>query len=133
MERSYGFKARYFLIYRRNQVIALCPFYQRIKDVFTGLMCLPPPALNPYITTVTQVLRKCADIARIHNLSFVTFGLRGDQSPCALRLGANLHSTGSNRILNLDQNPPDKIWRPFSRKIRMIERDGSRLDDVKVS
>ena len=143
LERSFGFKAHYFLIYRNNRPVALCPFYQRTMRGFLGLVSLPDAAVNPYdhlIVTdkdslpLTRILRKCVDIARIHDLSFVAFGVREDLAWRFLRLGVPLHFAGGNMILDLDENPPDRIWRQFSRKlrkgIRRFDRQGYVLDEV---
>jgi hypothetical protein len=146
LEKSLGFKPCYFLIYRNNQPVGLCPFYQRRVMGFDGLMSLPDATLNPcnhiilvdrHASTVGDALQKCKDIAKTHKLSFMAFGIKEDLAHPLLKLNMPLHQAGGNMVLDLHQSPPDKIWQLFSNnqrnKIRRFDKDGFALHDIASS
>lgn len=144
LEQSLGFVARYFLIYREGELMALCPMYQRAALHFSSLVALPVQTLNPYnhiivtdrqCSTVAEILQKCREFARSFNMSFVDLGLTDDLRSCVEGLKLSVRPTWGHMVLDLRHNDPDKIWNVnFSNnqrnKIRRFEKDGFTVDSI---
>jgi lipid II:glycine glycyltransferase (peptidoglycan interpeptide bridge formation enzyme) len=138
MERFLG-KTHYFLVYRDDEVTALCPSYQT-KLVVKGLF--PMAALNTVENIIVrypddasvakQIVLKCKEIMMKEGLSLTNVILLEDEKDCfrSMNLLPRPWSGASagNMMLDLRMHSPQEIWNSLSKydrkKCRLPERDG---------
>jgi hypothetical protein len=142
LERTFGYQARYFLVYKDDQPVALCPFYKTKIKWFSGLTTLPNSIYDHILVTnkqdrmiIEHALSKIKELMKREELSYAILGLTGEMKSYFLNSSLPLFPTGGNMVLNLLENPVDKIWDSlFSfnhrRKIRLFEKDGFTIDEV---
>ena len=144
LERFFRLRARYFLAYRNEQLIALFPFFERRVMGFSGLVTLPYLTVNPcnHIVMVDEqaspmeaLREKCGEITRKNHLSFAAVGLR--RSLNYLEKSDCFSQPTGNMILNLSENNLNRIWNQrFSKKggerkmIRRFKLDGFEAGEV---
>jgi hypothetical protein len=135
LERTFGYQARYFLVYRDHQPIALFPLYKTKIKWFSGLTTLPMSVYDHILVTdkqdpmiIEQALSKIKDLMKREELCFANLGLTAEMKNYFPDLSATLFTTGGNMVLNLRENSTDKIWTSLSynqrSKIRRFEKDG---------
>jgi len=146
VERFLG-KTHYFLVYRDDEVTALCPFYQS-KIVARGLF--PMAALNTVeniilrypddASVARQIVLKCKEIMMKEGLSLTNMYVLQHVKNSFKSMGLfPLPWSGAcagNMTLDLQEYSPQMIWNSFlsrkdRRKINFLERDGYKLEEAK--
>jgi lipid II:glycine glycyltransferase (peptidoglycan interpeptide bridge formation enzyme) len=138
MER-FSCKTHYFLVYRDDEVAALCPFYQS-KIVARGLF--PITALNTVeniilrypddASVARQIVLKCKEIMMTEGLSVTVISLLEDVKNPFKSMDLFLlpwsGAAAGNMTLDLRMHSPQEIWNSLSKKdrrrCRLPERDG---------
>lgn len=132
-----------FLLYRNDEPVALCPFYEATIKGFRGLVSLPISDYDHIIvkdrndpTIAYRILEKCKEIAKKNKLFFIHINTLNK----TIKENFNKYSPlpypiGGNMVLNLDKIDPGKIWSEiFSKKdrkyISRFEKDGYRIEEI---
>ncbi|MDO8725279.1 MAG: hypothetical protein Q7J35_04345 [Candidatus Methanoperedens sp.] len=151
LEQSFNCKSHYFLLYRNEKPVALCPFYEDVIQGIRGLMPLSRSDYNHIIITdkydpliAYHILEKCKEIARNSRLFFILITTQSESTIDHFNRYNSLgYPIGGTMVLNLDEHNPDKIWNEIlsnqDRKyIRRFEKDGFRvkkvnsIEDIKI-
>ena len=143
LEQSFNCISHYFLVYRNDEPVAICPFYEDIIQGIRGLVPLPRSDYNHIIITdkydpliAYHILEKCKEIAKNNRLFFVLITTLSELTIEHFNGYNSLrYPIGGNMVLNLDEHCPDKIWNEIlsnqDRKyIRRFEKDGFRVKEV---
>ncbi len=143
LEQSYNFKTHCFLLYRNDESVALCPFYEASINGVRGLISLPDSDYNHIIITdqhdpliAYHILDKCKEITRENKLFFILITTLNELTKDHFsRYNPLPFPLGGDMVLNLEEFNPDKIWNDnFSKKerkyIRRFENDGFRIKEV---
>jgi len=149
LERSFGYKSHYFLVYYKDRVIATCPFYESSLKGFKGLMPLPNSDYHHILVdkqnfnhlVAKTITNKCHDISKKNRLSFILINTLSKEikdnfnEPNLFPFPWYIIGT---MILDLKENHPEKIWNNiFSQKgkqrkyIRRFIKDGFKIKEVK--
>jgi hypothetical protein len=151
LERSFNYKTYYFLLYRNNEPVALCPFYEASINGVRGLISLPDSDYNHIIIAdrndpliAYHILGKCNEIAKENKLSFILITTFNELTRDYFSKYDPLpFPVGGNMALDLEEFSPDKIWNKiFSQRdrkhVRRFENDGFKIkelnsiDDIKT-
>ncbi|HKM77810.1 MAG TPA: hypothetical protein VJZ03_01940 [Candidatus Bathyarchaeia archaeon] len=145
LERTFGYQTRYFLVYKDDQPVALCPLYKTKIKWFSGLTTLPNSVYDHILVTdkqdsmiIEHALTKIKDLMKREEFSYATLGLTAEMKNYFPDLSLPLFQTGGNMVLNLQENPVDKIWSSrFAKKqrflIRRFENDGFTANEIHSS
>jgi hypothetical protein len=152
LERSFGIKSHYFIVYDGTQPAALCPFFE---EPLRGLRSLvPPPStdLDHVIVTdpsnkpvLNEILSRSIDMAKRDRLAFIIMTCsKADVAGSIQGFGSVGHKriypfpTNGYLSLDLGECPPAHIWeKVFSSKdsqkkyIRRFEEAGYGFRDSK--
>ena len=78
LEGALNYRSHCFLIYRNDEPVALCPFYEATIKRFRGLIALPGSDYDHIVIKdkndpliAYHILEKCKEIAKKNNLSFI--------------------------------------------------------------
>ena len=151
LEQSLNFKSHCFLLYRNDEPVALCPFYESRINRVRGLVSLPDSDCNHIIITdqndpliAYHILEKCNEIARENKLFFILITTFNESKRDHFSKYNPLQfPVGGDMVLDLEEFSPDKIWNNnFSKQerkyIRRFENDGFKIkelnsiDDIKL-
>lgn len=150
LERSFGLRSTYYLVYDDGEPVALCPWFEWSMMKLKGLVSLPESDLNNVIIKrpsdrglVRFVINMSGEMARERGLGFLLLSCR-DRSAAKnfLELGP-LDGCGrypfpvnGTMSLDLEKTPPDVIWnKVFSKKdgqrkyIKRFEEAGFEIID----
>ncbi|VVB59228.1 FemAB family protein [uncultured archaeon] len=152
IENSFNSKLHYYLIYFDDKVIAICPFCENTIKGFRGLIPISPSDYRHLLigkqdfNHLEEIIKKIIEISRKDKNSFVMITTINQEVKDYLKKNSSLpypffRGTG-NFVLNLKENPPEKIWQEnFKWKtrnsIRKFEKDGftireaTSIDDLK--
>jgi hypothetical protein len=141
LEEAFGFATRYLLVYRAGKPVALCPFFKRKFFGFRGFVSLPDPTLNPCDHLVMDladgalegIVIALRNIAEQEGRSIIVLGVSEEQKNLFAKLNLPLYAVGGRMVLDLSENPPDRIWthkfhNNQRNKIRRFDKDGFRLE-----
>ncbi len=144
LEQSYYFKSHCFILYRNDEPVALCPFYEASINRIRGLISLPDSDYNHIIITdqydpliAYHILQKCNEIAKENKLFFILITTFNEMIKSHFSKYNPLpFPIGGDMVLDLEEFSPNKIWNDnFSKKerkyIRRFENDGFRIKEVK--
>jgi len=151
LEQSYNYISHYFLLYRDEELVALCPFYEAAINGIRGLVSLPDSDYNHIIITdksdsliIDHIIDKCKEIARKNKLFFILITTFNELAKDHINRYKPLpYPIIGNMVLNLEELGQDKIWNEiFSTEIRKyirrFENDGftikevNSIEDVKI-
>jgi len=125
IEESFNIKSICFLIYHRNKVIGICPFFIYSFYGFKGLMPLPHSD-NEHILidkvhhnhfVVEAILEKSEELVKKYHLSFFLINTTSNEIDSILAdyggLPYPIFSRNGRMLLDLDINNTEKIWNYF--------------------
>ncbi|MDW5562423.1 MAG: GNAT family N-acetyltransferase [Methanomassiliicoccus sp.] len=152
IERSFGHKGRYFIIYDKEKPVAICPFFE--VPLHGRRSLTPPPATDirhilvdraQDMAIYEEVAKELTAMAKAEGYSFA---IVTDPDPRAIeRVDATLSQsrlktyplhTNGYFMLDLKQNPPDYIWntllsgksrRNHRKYVRRFEQSGYTIRD----
>ena len=143
LEHSFNYKTHCFILYRNDEPVALCPFYEAAIVGIRGLVSLPDSDYDNIIITDKEdplipyhILNKCRDVARENKLFFILITTLNEQTKDHFnRYNPLPYPIVGDMVLNLEEINLDKIWNNiFSTKIRKyikrFENDGFRIKEV---
>ncbi|HYW00152.1 MAG TPA: hypothetical protein VE862_01710 [Candidatus Acidoferrum sp.] len=143
LERTFGYAPRYFLIYRNNEPVALCPFYKTKIKCFNGVATLPNSIYDHIIVSDKQdfqlakkIQNTIRDLLRQEKLTFAIVGLTSEMKDYFYGLPVSSpYPTGGNQVLNIQENSIDNIWNSlFSKhqrnKIRRFVKEEFTPDEI---
>ncbi|SNQ59949.1 GNAT family N-acetyltransferase [Candidatus Methanoperedens nitratireducens] len=143
LEQSLNFKSHCFLLYRNDEPVALCPFYESSINGVRGLVSLPDSDYNHIIVTdqydpliAYHILEKCNEIARENKLSFILITtLRESIKDYFSKYNPLPYPIGGNMMLDLEKSGPDSIWSEVlsqrdRKHIRRFEKDGFKIKEI---
>jgi len=146
-ESCSGISCRYFLLFKDDEMAGLFPFIDHKIHLFHGLV----PANNPM--SIHAVLRDHTDpdampyvIQELQNLhrdqkklSFIGISTSREETLGTIAAYPQFPYAGDgDMVLDLTENPPEKIWNSFSKKkgqrkfIRRFEKHGFELTEVQT-
>jgi hypothetical protein len=152
LERSFGIKSHYFIIYEKDRPIALCPFFEKPLRGLRSLVPPPSTDLNNVIvtdpsnkSTVRDILLKSIDVAKKNRLAFIIMvSSKAETADSIQALAPFEHKKAVpfpvNGYLRLDlrEYNPSYIWdKVFTSKksqkkyIRRFEQSGYEFRDSK--
>ena len=150
LERSFGIRSRYLLIYDDEEPIALCPWFEQSFMRLKGLVLLPESDLSNLINErpwdrdlIRLILTRSMSMAKENKLAFLLTSHRDngaakvlfDLSPIN---GRNIRPFPINGTmsLDLDRFPPDMIWTDLFNKregqrkyVKRFEKAGFEIAD----
>ena len=151
LEHSFNFKNHCFLLYRNEEPVALCPFYEATINGFRGLVSLPDSDYNHIIIMdkkdpliASHILEYCKEISRKNKLLFILITTLSELTKDHFnRFDPLPFPISGDMVLNLKEISPDKIWNDILSKqerkyIRRFENDGFKIkelnsiDDIKI-
>jgi hypothetical protein len=156
LEKSFGYKMHYILVYDNDKVISICPFCENVIKGFKGLTYIPnsdyhhiliqEQKCNDLLTRT--ILDKGKDISKKNKLSFILITTTSTKiKDYFMKYNPLPFPESGNMVLNLKENTPTKIWeviftekgRGTPRKyINRFEREGidirevTEVDDLKI-
>ena len=143
LEQSYGFKTHCFLLYRNDEPVALCPFYEGTISRIRGLISLPNSDYNHIIITdendpliAYHILEKCKEIAKENKLFFILITTLSELTKEHFSKYNPLpYPIGGDMTLNLEEYSPDKIWKEKLSKthrkyIKRFDNDGFIIKEI---
>lgn len=143
LEQSYKYKSHCFLVYRNDEPVGLCPFYEASINGIRGLISLPDSDYNHIIITdqndpfiAYHIIKKCNKIARENKLYFILITTFNELTRDHFSKYNPLQfPVGGNMVLDLEKLSPDKIWNDNLSKqekkyIRRFEKDGFKIKEL---
>lgn len=143
LEKSFHYKNHSFILYRNDEPVALCPFYEAAIYGIKGLVSLPSSDHNHIIITDKEdpliayhILDKCREIAKENKLFFILITTLSELTKDYFNSYKPLpYIITGNMMLNLEELPSNKIWSEILSKrerkhIRAFEKDGFRIKEV---
>ena len=144
LEQSFNYKSYYFILYRNDEAVALCPFYEYTINGVKGLVSLPTSDYNHIIIIdendslmAYHILDKCKEIVKKNKLFFILITTLSESIKDQFyRYKPLPYPIGGNMVLNLEEHNPNKIWNEmFTRKkrkrIKKFDIDGFIIKEIK--
>jgi len=147
LERSFKMKPHYFLVYRGDEVAAICPFFENNLKYFKGLVSIPysdfchVAVANDQVHSaiMREIHAECMNITRQEKLAFLQMSVNTPRIRDLMMQYTDLPPLVSgNMVLNLEELTPDHIWNNvFSAKggqrkfINRFIRDGCTVEEVR--
>ncbi len=124
VERSFGYRSRYFLVYEDENPVALCPLFESSIKRWGALVSLPvgdiehlimPTPLNQEVSRL--ILKKSIEVAKESRLSYVILYNRSKEARDSILATCPLVSKKAVEypapkvpILDLEEHSPQDIW-----------------------
>lgn len=142
-------KTKYFLVYRDNEALALCPLkYDRwsVKNLFSwgelsNLEDAPLIISDPNDAQISrEIISRCKQILSTEHLSFVSLNLSESSKDCFKSMGLPSNpmtgAAAGNMTLNLQEYSPQRIWQDLfrkheRRKAELLLKEGWAVDEMK--
>jgi hypothetical protein len=142
-------KPRHFIVYRKDEPVALCPLYLRqwkIKGIFPMRTLSYPPNENIIVSypedalLAKQIVTKCKEMQRVDRSAYTCISLLPETKNFFRSMNiTSIQGPGfgaGEMALNLRENSPEMIWNSFlsrndKRKINRVEKDGWKLEEAK--
>ncbi|MDG6257142.1 MAG: GNAT family N-acetyltransferase [Methanomicrobiaceae archaeon] len=147
IERSFGIKPHYFLVYEGDDVAAICPFFENNLKYFKGLVSLPYSDFchvaiengRACDALIREIYSRCMDTTRQEKLAFLQMSAHTPHIRDMMMRYTDLPPLVSgNMVLHLDELTPDQIWNNiFSAKggqrkfINRFIREGCTIEEVR--
>ncbi|MHA1381615.1 MAG: hypothetical protein ACTSRG_24875 [Candidatus Helarchaeota archaeon] len=151
LEKSFGCKPYYFLVYRNKKVISICPFYEYNIKFLKGLVPLPHSDCcyllidkkNWSKYAVKKILLKAKKISKQHKVSFIFVNNLDEKinNRFIEDFSPLYHHVQGNMTLDLSKIGPKKIWHDIftvrakgrPRKfIRVFEKENFKIKKVET-
>ncbi len=151
LEQSFNYKNHYFILYRNDEPVALCPFYEATIKGIRGLVSLPDSDYDHLLITdkddpliAYHILEKCKEIAKKNKLIYILITTSNELTRDHFsRYNPFPYPIAGDMVLNLEEHNLDKIWNDNFSKIerkyiRRFENDGfsvkvvNSIEDIKL-
>jgi len=149
IEASFGYISHYFLVFDKNKVVAICPFFEITLQGFRGLSTLPNSDLSHIIIEekhcnkdlVSTIFDETKKITKEKKLSFIIFNnqsLETQKLFNKFKPIQNSSATG-DMLLDLKINNSKNIWHEVFSKIgkgkprkfiKRFEKDNYKIKEV---
>lgn len=115
LERCFNVRSYYFLVYDKDKVIAVCPFYENTIKGFKGLMLLPHSDYHSILLNKQNfnhlvgeiIINKCQEISKRNRLSFILITTLSEEIKDYFNsYNPITYPSGRNMLLDLKENSP---------------------------
>jgi len=131
LENTLNIDLKYWIIWKGQKMVGILPFMNRPLVFLKGLEPIPHSEFNNILLKDDLDLRDLDKVLTLFASKYSFLSLNMDSKLLWDHMGYNHHSSENtgNMVLDLRQNPPDKIWEDFTARKgqrRFIRRFGEK-------
>lgn len=137
IENAMELRSRYFLIRNEGSVVGICPFVEQSMKLFRGLNGIPRSDYNNIILDGISDPDHVNEILSLFpkRYSYLFFDTYDPALPERIAYTNIPNEAGSNLMLDLNQNPPEVIWKDILSKddrykISRFEKGGFTVREI---